>query len=130
MASSIYLVLWRRGVVVITTAQLYSSKPELKFCPVSNLACGVLEIHDGEDLWQWSRLEIRLNDFRQSVIPQKHSLPLPSSWSSSSSSSQWLIHKQLWQFIVFPSWQFSYVRKIFSILFIVWELNLQNNNRN
>ena len=26
---------------------------------------------DGEDLWQWSRLEIRLNTFRRSTIPQK-----------------------------------------------------------
>ena len=26
---------------------------------------------DGEDLWQWSLLEIRLNFFHQSTIPQK-----------------------------------------------------------
>ena len=32
---------------------------------------GVSEIRDGEDLWQWSRLEIRLNTFRRSTIPQK-----------------------------------------------------------
>ena len=32
---------------------------------------GVSEIRDGEDVWQWSRLEIRLNAFRQSTIPQK-----------------------------------------------------------
>ena len=31
----------------------------------------VLEIHDGEDLWRWSRLEIRLNAFRWSTIPPK-----------------------------------------------------------
>ena len=42
--------LWRRGVVVITTAQLHSTKPELRFCAGSNPARGVLEIHDGEDL--------------------------------------------------------------------------------
>ena len=29
------------------------------------------EIRDGEDLWQWPRLEIRLNAFRRSTIPQK-----------------------------------------------------------
>ena len=52
--------LWRRGVVVITTAQLHSTKPELRFCAGSNPAHGVSEIRDGEDLWQWSRLEIRL----------------------------------------------------------------------
>ena len=28
-------------------------------------------VRDGEDLWQWSRMEIRLNAFRRSAIPQK-----------------------------------------------------------
>ena len=41
---------WRRGVVVMTAAQLHSTKPELRFCAGSNPACGVLEIRDGEDL--------------------------------------------------------------------------------
>ena len=59
----------RRGVVVITTVQLHSTKPELRFCAGSNPARGVSEIRDGEDLWQWSRLEIRLNTFRRSTIP-------------------------------------------------------------
>ena len=40
----------RRGVVVITSAQLHSTKPELRFCTGSNPACSVSEIHDGEDL--------------------------------------------------------------------------------
>ena len=31
----------------------------------------MLEIRDGEDVWQWFGLEIRLNAFRQSTIPQK-----------------------------------------------------------
>ena len=62
---------WHRGIVVITTAQLHSNKPELKFCAGSKPARGVPEIRDGEDLWQWSRLEIRLNAFRRSTIPQK-----------------------------------------------------------
>ena len=66
-----FVLLWRRGVVVITTAQLQSTKPELRFCAGSNPAPGVSEIRDGEDLWQWSRLEIRLNAFRRSTIPQK-----------------------------------------------------------
>ena len=39
-----------RGVVVITTAQLQSTKPELRFCAGSNPACGMMEIRDGEDL--------------------------------------------------------------------------------
>ena len=53
------------------TAELHWSKPELRFCAGSNPARGVSEIRDGEDLWQWSRLEIRLNAFRRSTIPQR-----------------------------------------------------------
>ena len=41
---------WRRGVVVITTAQLHSTKPEFRFCAGSNPASGVSEICNGEDL--------------------------------------------------------------------------------
>ena len=40
----------RRGVVVITTAQLHSTKPELRFCAGSNPARSVSEIRDGENL--------------------------------------------------------------------------------
>ena len=42
--------MWRRGAVVITTAQRHSTKLELRFCAGSNPACGVSEIHDGEDI--------------------------------------------------------------------------------
>ena len=63
--------LWRCGVVVITTAQLHSRKPELRFSTGSNSALNVSEIRDGEDLCKWSRLEIRLYAFRRSAIPQK-----------------------------------------------------------
>ena len=42
--------LWRRGVVVITTAQLHSTKPELRLCAGSKPARGVSEIRDGQDL--------------------------------------------------------------------------------
>ena len=59
------------GPVVIATVQLHSTKPELRSCAGSNPARGVSEIRDGEDLWQWSRLEIRLNAFRRSTIRQK-----------------------------------------------------------
>ena len=38
------------GVVVITTAQLHSTKPELWFSAGSNPARGMSEIRDGEDL--------------------------------------------------------------------------------
>ena len=51
------------GVVVITTTQLHSTEPELKFCTGLNSACSVPEIQNGEDLWQWSQLEMRLNAF-------------------------------------------------------------------
>ena len=64
-------MIWRRGVVVTTTAQLHLTKPELRFCAGSIPAHGVSEIRDGEDLGQWSQLEIRLNAFRRSTIPQK-----------------------------------------------------------
>ena len=63
--------MWHTGVVGNATAQLHITKPELRFCAGSKLAGGVSEICDGEDLWQWSRLEIRLNAFRRSTIQQK-----------------------------------------------------------
>ena len=40
----------RHGVVVITTAKLDLSKPELEFCAGSNPARGMSEIRDGDDL--------------------------------------------------------------------------------
>ena len=58
-------------LLVITTAQLHSTEPELKFCAGSNPARGVSEIRDSEDFWQLCWLEIRLNTFRRSTIPQK-----------------------------------------------------------
>ena len=59
------------GVVVITTAQLHSTKSELRFWTGLSPASSVSEIHNVEDLWQWSWLEIRLNAFRRSTILQK-----------------------------------------------------------
>ena len=43
------VVYWYRGLVVIRTAQLNLTKPELMFYAGSNTALGVLEICDGED---------------------------------------------------------------------------------
>ena len=63
--------LWRRGIVVVTSVQLHSIKLELRFCASSNPARGLSEILDDESLWQWSRLEIRLNSFHRLIIPQK-----------------------------------------------------------
>ena len=39
----------RRGVVIITTAQVHSTKPELRFCAGSYPARGVSVIRDGEE---------------------------------------------------------------------------------
>ena len=49
-----------------------STKPQLRFYVSSNPDYWVLEICDFDNLWQWSRLEIILNAFRRSAIPQKH----------------------------------------------------------
>ena len=57
--------------MVITIAQLHSTKPQLKCSTGSNPVNSVSEICDGEDLWEWSRLEIRLNASRRSTLPQK-----------------------------------------------------------
>ena len=70
LASDI-LLLCRCGVVVTTTTQLHSTKPELSLRAGLNPTHGVSEIRTVEGLSQWSRLEIRLNAFRGSIIPQK-----------------------------------------------------------
>ena len=41
---------WSRGVLVITTVQLHSTKPELRFYAGSHPARVMSEIRDGEDL--------------------------------------------------------------------------------
>ena len=43
-------LLWHGSVVVITTAKLHSTKPELRFCAGSNPTPSMSQIHDGEDL--------------------------------------------------------------------------------
>ena len=48
-----------RSVVIIVAPQLRSTKSELRLFAGSNLTRGVLEIYNGENLWQWFRLEIR-----------------------------------------------------------------------
>ena len=52
----------------------------------SNPACRVSEIRDGEDLLERSRLEVKLNTFRLSTMPQNNS-------SSSSSSLATIVTK-------------------------------------
>ena len=51
-------------------SQLHSPKPELRFCAGSSAVRRLSDIRDDEDLWQWSRLEIRLSNFRRSTILQ------------------------------------------------------------
>ena len=85
---SIHDISWRPGVAVITTGQLYSTKPELRFCAGSNPAGGLSEISDDGDLWQWARLEIWLNVFCRSAIPPKQ---LSSSLSPYFSSKPFLL---------------------------------------
>ena len=55
----------RRGV------ELIHNIPKLRFCAGPNPAWGMSEIHDDENLCQWSGLEIRLNAFRRPTIPRK-----------------------------------------------------------
>ena len=68
------LYLRRSGVAVFTTVQPHSTKSGLRFCAGSNPARGMPDIWDGEDLWQWSQLEIRLNAFCWITIPQKQNI--------------------------------------------------------
>ena len=69
--------------MVNTAAQIHLTKSEPKVCVGSNPAVGVLEIRNSEDVWRWSRLEIRLNAFLGQPYHKNNS-----SSSSSSSSSQ------------------------------------------
>ena len=43
-------MLWYRGMVVISTAHLHSTNPEVRLSAGSNPARGVSEIRDAEDL--------------------------------------------------------------------------------
>ena len=47
------VMFWHCGVVVITTAQLSSRNPEIRFCASSNPVCSMSEICNGENIWQW-----------------------------------------------------------------------------
>ena len=90
----------------------------------SNPAPGVSEIRDCEDLWQWTRLEIRLNAFRRSTIPQNNS-----SSSSSSSSSCFSSKYSLWKYgllftCLFVTWNWSrniVISKVSDIILFIHE---------
>ena len=60
---------WCSGYHYCTTS--FNKAWTKAFAQVQTQLVGVSEIRDGEDLWQWSRLEITLNAFCRSTIPQK-----------------------------------------------------------
>ena len=64
-------IIGRRDVLDFNTAQIYSIKPQIRFCAGLNPSCGVLEIFHGRNLWQLFWMEIKLTIFRWSIIPQK-----------------------------------------------------------
>ena len=78
--SCIGTIYWRHGVLPMVLVpwcsdyhytQLHSTKSEPWFWAGSNPTSSVSEICNGENLSQWSHLEIRLNAFRWSTILQK-----------------------------------------------------------
>ena len=74
----------RISVFRITTTQLHSTNPELKFCASSIPIHGMLDICDSKSLYEWSRLEKRLDAFSSSTFPFDKN-------NSSSSSSSWML---------------------------------------
>ena len=65
-------MVWRLGVVVITTVQLHLTKSQLRFCTSSNPAHGLSDIRDCENLWQWSLWEVRLSSVKHSAKTIHH----------------------------------------------------------
>ena len=72
MIESRILWLYPVNTTGYSTAQLHSTKPELRFCAGSNSARVVSEIRDGKYFGHWSRLKIRLNAFRRSTTKTVH----------------------------------------------------------
>ena len=100
------------SVVIINTAQLHPRKPELKFYAGSNPSCGVSKIRHSEDLPHWSRLEIRLNTFRRSTIPQKQFIIIII--FSYSCRSRWFIFT-IQIIVLFWVIIYSYLQRFFKI---------------
>ena len=62
---------WCCGVVVITPLHNFIQQNlNSRFCTRLNPACSVSEVCNGKDLSHGSQLEIRLDFFHQSTIPQ------------------------------------------------------------
>ena len=95
--------------MVISTAQLHSTNPELRFCAGSNSARNVSEIRNWEDLWQVSRLALRLNAFRRSTYHKNN---------SSSSSLLKMTHKQKQSSVICGSKPLSFIMQNFLITVI------------
>ena len=64
-----------RSIVIITAAQI-NLKHKLRFCAGSNPAPGLLRICNGENLWQWSQLEIRLLSYVGRLFCKKSCLDI------------------------------------------------------
>ena len=62
-----FVCLWHRGVVVITTAKLHSTKPELRFCEGSNSASGM-----SDSRW-WESLTMVLARNKPKCLPCRQS---------------------------------------------------------
>ena len=110
------------GVVVFATAQLHSSKSELRFCAGSNPARVVSEIRDGEDLWQWSWLEIRLrlssvNHTTKTIYHHHHP---HHRWMKTRKPTEWrlmtLCHFFLIKKLLFPKSMSMCEKKLLSML--------------
>ena len=99
------------GVVVIITAQIHSTKLELRFCTGFNPATSMSEIPNGEDLWQWF-----LNILHSSIPPFPIILMFKKTWFALSLNRPWCfapiqffyLSKTLWNG---PQNNFFFIRK-------------------
>lgn len=64
--------MWCRGVVFVITAQLKSTKAELRFCISSIPTHGLLQVCDDKKLRQWFCLKIRLVAFVDKAFCKMH----------------------------------------------------------
>ena len=93
------------GVVVITAAQLHSTKLQLRFCAGLSPSRGV-SIYGGDNLWQCSQLGIRLKAVRRTIIKNYYLNHWRWHFKNCIRSSiySWLQIKRFWLF--HPNWTF------------------------